>query len=283
MKRRDFAKTLAAAGMSAGLGGLMTQGCSSQKQTPVALQLYTVRSVASKDWVGAVTKVAEIGYDAVEFAGFGGLKAAEIKKLMDDLGLTVAGSHEGYQSMANDTQARIDFNLALGNTNLVVPSMPGEWRQDGEDSVKKFAESLNKIGEQVSAAGCQLSYHNHSFEFETKFGDKTMWDVLFENTQANTLKGELDVAWAKRGGFEPADVIRKYSDRVKMLHMKDAVIGEDYKLSPIGLGTIDMASIITAAREVGVEWFIVEQDRAERPILEAVEISLTNMRELLAA
>lgn len=283
MKRRDFAKTLTAAGMSVGVGGLMTQGCSSQKQTPVALQLYTVRSVAQEDWIGAVTKVAEIGYDAVEFAGFGGLEAGEVKKILDDLGLSVAGSHEGYQGMANDTQARIDFNLAIGNTNLVVPSMPGEWRQEGEASVTKFAESLNKIGDQVKAAGAQLSYHNHSFEFETKYGDKTMWDVIFGNTDANTLKAELDVAWAKRGGFEPADVIRKYSDRMRMLHMKDAVIAEDYKLSPIGLGTIDMASIIAAAREVGVEWFIVEQDRSERPILEAVEISLTNMRKLLAA
>ena len=283
MKRRDFSKTLAAAGMSVGFGGLMTQGCSPQKQTPVALQLYTVRSVASEDWVGAVTKVAEIGYDAVEFAGFGGMEAAEVKKLMDDLGLSVAGSHEGYGDMANDTQARIDFNLAIGNTNLVVPSMPSEWRESGEDGIKRFAESMNKIGEQVKAAGAQLSYHNHSFEFETKYGDKTMWDVLFGNTEAENLKAELDVAWAKKGGFGPADVIRQYANRVKMLHMKDAVIEEDYKLTPIGLGTIDMKSIITAAREVGVEWFIVEQDQSERPILEAVEISLTNMRELLKA
>ena len=284
MNRRDFAKTLAATGMAAGFGGVLTQGCSSAaKQTPVALQLYTVRSVAQEDWAGAVKKVAEIGYDAVEFAGFGGLEATEVKKLVDDLGLLVAGSHEGYEGLANDTQARIDFNLAIGNKNLVVPSMPGEWRQEGEDGIKRFAESMNKIGEQVKAAGAQLSYHNHSFEFDTKFGDKTLWDVLFENTDAANVKSELDVAWAKKGGYEPADLIRNHGDRIKMLHMKDAVVAENYKLAPIGLGTIDMKSIVAAAREVGVEWFIVEQDNSERPILEAIEISVKNMRELLKA
>lgn len=282
MKRREFAKTLAAAGAALTLPGVSSFGCSSaNKEIPVAIQLYTVRSLAKEDWPGAVKKVAEIGYDAVEFAGFGGLEAKEVKKLVDDLGLLVAGSHEGFQGLANDTQARIDFNLAIGNKNLVVPSMPGEWRKEGEDSIKRFAEEMNKIGEKVNAAGAQLSYHNHAFEFETKFGDKTMWDVIFGNTEPELVKAELDVAWAKRGGFEPADLIRQHSDRIKMLHMKDALVEQDFKLTPVGLGTVDIKGTIAAAKETGVEWYIVEQDHCEGPVEEAIAISVKNMKELL--
>ncbi|MFA6472490.1 MAG: hypothetical protein WCU00_10655, partial [Candidatus Latescibacterota bacterium] len=85
-----------------------------EKRTPVGLQLYTVRDLTAKDFAGTLKKVAEIGYDSVEFAGFGGLKAGEIKKLIVDLGLACAGSHEGYEGLDKNLPAVIDFNLAIG-------------------------------------------------------------------------------------------------------------------------------------------------------------------------
>ena len=277
--RRGFLKNAGLLGATMSLAGLAR--CKSAAKTPVALQLYTVRDLAREDWQGTVEKVAEIGYDAVEFAGYGGLSAKEVRKILDDTGLLVAGTHEGFNAMANQTDERIEYNLGIGNKNIVVPSMPREWREEGADKIKAFAEELNKIGEKVKAAGMQLFYHNHSFEFETKFDGKTLYELLFSTAEPELVKAEVDVAWVKRGGYEPSEIIRTWKDRVRMLHMKDAKIGEEYKLTPVGLGDIDMQAIIQAAREVGVEWFIVEQDRTERPVLEAIQISLENMRRLL--
>lgn len=278
--RREFAVKMAAAGAVASLGAAVLHCSGGTKQTPVALQLYTVRDLMKNDFKGTVEKVAKIGYDAVEFAGYGGLSAKEVKQLLKNTGLQVAGTHEGFEGLQANTEERIAFNLGIGNKNIVVPSMPGKWRKSNADGIKEFAAEMNKLGTKVHDAGMQLLYHNHWFEF-AKLDGKTIYEILLKNTDANLVKLEIDVAWAQRGGKIPADLIRQEGSRVRSLHMKDFLGDGNYTLAPVGTGVVDMSGIIKAAREVGVQWFIVEQDRMKRPALEAIEISLKNMRKLL--
>ncbi len=278
--RRDFAIKMAASGAIMSLGASALNCSNKATQTPVALQLYTVRELLKNDFRGTVEKVAKIGYDAVEFAGYGGLSAPEVKQLLKTNGLQVAGTHEGFEGLQSNTEETIAFNLGIGNKNIVVPSMPGAMRKNGADGIKEFAAEMNKIGAKVHDAGMQLLYHNHSFEFEAMDGG-SIYEILLKNTDANLVKLEIDVAWAQRGGDNPADLIRKEGSRVKMLHMKDFLNDGNYTLVPVGTGVVDMSSIIKAAREVGVQWFVVEQDSMKRPPLEAIEISLKNMRKLL--
>lgn len=278
--RREFATKMAAASAVATLGAAALQCSGGTKQTPVALQLYTIRDLMKQDFKGTVEKVAQIGYDAVEFAGYGGLSANEVKQLLKNTGLQVAGTHEGFEGMQANTEERIAFNLGIGNKNIVVPSMPGKWRKSDADGIKEFAAEMNKLGAKVHDAGMQLLYHNHWFEF-TELEGGTIYEILLKNTDASLVKLEIDVAWAQRGGKTPSDLIREKGDRVKMLHMKDFLGDGNYTLAPVGTGIVNMSAIIKAAREVGVQWFIVEQDRMKRPPLEAIEISLKNMRKLL--
>lgn len=46
---------------------------------PVALQVYTVRDYAERDFAEAMKKVKEIGYDYVELAGLYGHSVKEIR------------------------------------------------------------------------------------------------------------------------------------------------------------------------------------------------------------
>jgi len=285
ISRRKFSKTILAASTTVALSGTFYSGCGPAKldtKKLVAIQLYTLRDIMRDDFTGGLEKVAKIGYDAVEFAGFGGLKAKEVKQRIKDLGLLPAGSHEGFDGLNQDITKRLDFNLEIGNKFLVVPSMPGKWRENGVDGIKAFGEKMNAIGEAAHKVGIHLCYHNHSFEFEMIDG-KSLYDHLFEVTDPNLVKAEVDVYWVKHGGIDPSSLLKKYAGRCPLLHLKDMTAGDNPTFAPVGEGIIDIEGIIKTAHETGYDWLIVEQDRTQRPVLEAVEISLKNIRRFLAS
>lgn len=285
LDRRSFLGTTAAftaAGAVSALTGMHSvYAASKSKNLPVGLQLYTLRDIMQKDFTGTLKKVAEIGYDAVEFAGYGGMNAKDLKKLLDDLGLIVSGTHEGFENMEKNPDATIEFNAAIGCPNIVCPAMPGEWRNKGGDGFRTFGERLTAMGKKVKAAGMQFVYHNHNFEFE-KDGDTFLIDRLLETADPGVVKLEVDVYWVKYAGVDPVQFISSHASRCGMIHMKDMADDSDRSFAPVGTGVIDLQGIVKAAKAAGVKWFVVEQDRTKQPPLEAVTISLKNMRKLLS-
>src|SRR5690349_5604291 len=65
----------------------------------VALELYTVRDETKRDFAGTLRRVAQLGYDGVEFAGYGDLTAQEMSALLAETGLRVAGTHLGLDAL----------------------------------------------------------------------------------------------------------------------------------------------------------------------------------------
>ncbi|MCE5252585.1 sugar phosphate isomerase/epimerase [bacterium] len=283
--RREFTARSAAVISAVGFGSFIppekSQAAEKQPKTaPVGLQLYTLRELTEKDFTGTLKKVAAIGYDGVEFAGYGGLSAVELKKLIDDLGLKCAGTHEGFENLEKKLDETIAFNAGIGSSFIICPSMPGEWRDKGAEGFKAFGERMNKIGAAVKKAGMQLCYHNHNFEFK-KENDKFLIEYLYETADPELVKAEVDVYWVQFAGENPAAFIRRYGKRCILIHMKDMADDADRSFAPVGTGVLDMKSIVRASKEANAAWFIVEQDRTKRPPLEAVGISLKNMRTLL--
>src|SRR5712692_10719130 len=132
----------------------------------VALQLYTVRDEMQKDFVGTLRGVARLGYPAVQFAGYGGMSAAELKNVVTDLGLEVAGSHVNTGALLTQTDEEITYCLDVGTPDVVIPAMPQNLR-GSKDGYRELADQMNQIGARCKARGARLSYHNHNFEFET--------------------------------------------------------------------------------------------------------------------
>lgn len=285
INRRDFSKSILAAGAALTLPVTLGSGCSKpaiRTENLVGIQLYTLREYSQHDFPGTVKKVADMGYDAIEFAGFSNLPAPEVKKMMADLGLVTAGSHEGFEGLDTKLDERIEFNLGIENPNMICPSMPGIFREAGVDGFKQFAEKLNIFGEKIKQAGMQFYYHNHDFEFQ-KVDDRCLFSYLLEGTNPDLVKLEVDLYWVKKGGHDPVEFIKKHATRSLMLHMKDMTADESATFAPVGTGIIDFPAIMKVAREIGVRWFVVEQDRSSGNILEEVEISLKNMKKLLSA
>lgn len=283
--RRDFTKKVTGSAIGIGCAAAVKDDvvhAAPAKRTPVALQLYTVRELTVKDFAGTLGKVAKMGYDAVEFAGYGGIAAEDMKKLLGDLGLVCAGTHEGYERLDTKLGEVIEYNHTIGNEWLVCPSMPKEWSEKGAEGFKAFAGRLNVIGGKAREAGMRLCYHNHSFEFKKADG-KYLLDILLAAADPGLVDAEVDVYWVKHGGEDPVAFMTRHPGRCPLLHMKDMVDDSERSYAPVGTGILDMKGIVRAARKAGTKWFIVELDSSKLPMLEAIDISLVNMRKLLKA
>ncbi|MCC6728510.1 MAG: sugar phosphate isomerase/epimerase [Chthonomonadales bacterium] len=244
---------------------------------PVALQLYTVRDETARDFVGTLRKVADLGYAGVELAGTGGLAAAELRRLLGDLGLQVAGSHVGMEQLAGGLPAALDYNAELGNPWVVCPYLPEDRRGDAA-AWRAVGAWFDTVGAACRERDMQFCYHNHAFEFARHDGQLGL-DLLFGSSSPDLVKSELDTYWVRHGGQDPAAYIRRYAGRVPLVHLKDMAAGEQRTFAEVGEGIMDFDAIFAASTESGVAWYIVEQDVCQRPSLESAAISLRNLRQ----
>lgn len=245
-------------------------------QPKVALQMYTVRDEAANDFKGAYRRIAEMGYQGVQPAGYGNLPAEEFRTMIDELGVEVVGPHLNLTALENDLESEIEYCKKIGTTDLVIPAIPNE-RRASLEAWKENARSFNAIGERCRKAGMRLIYHNHDFEFK-EFGGKLAIDLLLEETDPAHLLWEPDVYWIRHAGYDPAEYIRKYSGRCPLIHLKDMTRGEPHTFAEVGTGVIDFKPIFEASEAGGAEWYIVEQDRCEGSSFEAARTSLENMK-----
>lgn len=226
----------------------------------LGVQLYTVRSVFPNDFVGVLEYIKHIGYDEVEFAGYHEREPAVIRAVLDDVGLTAPAAHLPLDAFQNSLDATLDAARAVGHRYLIVPWLAAD-RRTSIDDYRRFADTLNTVGERVKAAGMQLGYHNHDFEFETFGGDTPAYDVLLEETDPSLVVMELDLYWAVAAGHDPVDYFERYPGRFPLFHVKDRTAGGE--MAHVGAGAIDFARIFAHAERAGLRHAIVEHDQPE--------------------
>jgi sugar phosphate isomerase/epimerase len=244
----------------------------------VALQLYTVRDQLEGDYAGTFEKIAAMGYDAVEIGGFGPLTTKEWNSLLRRTRLRVVGNHFALSLLEESLGHVVEFNRAIGNTDILVPNLPEERRKDAA-SFAAVARSLDIIGEKCRKLGMRLHYHNHSNEFRV-FDGRYALDILRENTQPGNVWFELDTYWIAYGGEDPVKCIERFAGRCAFLHVKDMSSDGRKSFAEVGHGCLDFKGIIRAANLTGVEWLIVEQDVCNRPSLESARMSLESIKAI---
>jgi len=269
---------------------------------PVAIQLYTLRDEMEKDVKGTLQKVKEFGYDGVEFAGLYGYSAAEMKALLEEIGLMPVSAHVALKDILADMENVIATYKEIGCEYIAIPYLPGDRRPEAGDFDSTIAD-IRKIGEECKKQGIILLYHNHDFEF-AKLDDKYVLDVLYDSIPADLLQTEIDVCWINVAGVDPAEYVLKYTGRSPVVHLKDFVmksrqkpaklyelIGieddekteeEDFSFMPVGYGVQDIPGIINAAEKAGAKWLVVEQDRPAKnnTPLESAKLSRDYLKTL---
>ncbi len=238
---------------------------------PVAVQLYTVRDLCAKDFIGTLRQVAKIGYRHVELAGLHGLGAQDLKKALDDLGLTVTSAHVAPEQ----ADKVLEEARVLGYKHAVCGYDAKKLKT--ADGCREAGRFLGAAGAKLRKGGVQLCYHNHNWEFEKVDGAYAL-DRLYQASDPNDLKAQLDVYWIKRGGEDPVRYMQKLGARCELLHLKDMAPDGDF--AEVGSGTLEFPAILKLGAKIGVKAFIVEQDTCKRPPLESIRMSLDYLKKL---
>ena len=266
ISRREFCK---GATTSAATVGLVSAGVLKLHADPLGLpigcQTWPVREMIAKDFPGTLNQLSVAGFKSIELCspagyteyGFGGLtkyKGAELKKIINDAGLTCVSSHFGMEELRTNQDDRIAWAKDVGLTQMLVASLGGP-KKPTMDDVKRAADEYNKMGEKAAKAGIQQGLHNEDFETSTVDGKRT-YDILFELLDPKLVKFQFQVSTISQG-FDAAEYFNKYPGRFISMHVQGWSAPEK-KIVPVGKDTLDWKKIFIAAKAGGIKNYFVE-------------------------
>ncbi len=273
LTRRDFLNRSATAVAGLMLGSSVVQAAQGNKKIPIGLELYSLRVECKDDLPGTLAAVARIGYQGVEFAGYHGRTAKELRKMLDANGLLVCGSHTPFADVQGDKLAgTIEFNRVIGNKFIIVPWMD---QTDSKEAWLQRAKLFNEIAAKLKPEGMFIGYHSHQHDFKLVDG-VAAWDVFIGNTNPEVIM-QLDTSNCRDGGADPVAVLKKYPGRARSIHIKPHGAGPE---AVIGEGDIDWTEVFALCEGPGkTDWYVVEHETSKNP-LDAVKRSYEALQKL---
>jgi len=272
--RRKFIKTSGVAVASAALLTRMPldlmASVPASKLDSFGFQIWTIRKDLLNDFAGTLKKMAELGYSEVEMCsplGYGfktlnEMSGTEMKQIIENAGLKCTSSHFTANELRDSLDNRIEWATEIGMKQM-VQSMPSiKLKEATMDDWRKAAHDLNEIADKTKAAGIQMVYHNHNFEFQRIDGE-LIYPVLMEELDPELVKMQFQVAVIDEG-FKAQDYFRKYPGRIISAHLADYST-ELEKQVPLGQGIVDWSDLFEAAKTGGVKNYFVEMDPATFP------------------
>jgi sugar phosphate isomerase/epimerase len=251
---------------------------------PVGVQLYSVRTLLPNDYAGTLKQLAAIGYTEVEAAGFFNMPVEQVQAAMKAAKLRCVSAHYPLFQLKQYLDQILPFCKSLGVGYVVCSSPMRKDSKRGElaiDDWKWVGGQFNEIATKVEAAGMRFAYHNHRAEWQEIDGVLPYAELL-KATDPAKVSFELDCGWCIIGGHDPAQVLKQYSDRIVMLHVKDF---KDKKEPSVELGTgdIDYAPIFAAAAAgKHIRHCFVEQEEFQAPIMESLAVDAKYMKKFHA-
>ncbi|GAA3873840.1 sugar phosphate isomerase/epimerase [Leifsonia kafniensis] len=251
-------------------------------------------------------QVSEIGYHAVEISQIPMTpeNVAELTRARDELGMDIASLSAGLkpgpmggESLTGDFDKIVADAKTLDATMIRIGMLPFD-AMGSLDAVFEFCDASNEMAARLNEQGIGLYYHNHHIEF-AKYDGRYLLDIIADRAPLMGL--EIDVHWVQRGGLDPVATLKKYNDRVAMVHLKDYRIGQiapagfealtkgDFpafmaafkdvvQFAEVGEGNLDFVSIIETSKEIGAQYLLVEQDEQYgRTPLECLQTSYDNL------
>ena len=279
---------------------MLLAGCQ-QSATPIAsdridqigIQTYTLREALGQDFVGTFEMIKQVGYDYVELnrRDFSERSPAELKQILNDVGLPSPITHVDYDSLANRAAEVGDIAAELGCEHVILPWITDEQRN--LDAYKSHAAMLNRAAETLKAYGVQVGYHNHQFEFFDLGGGETGMGILLNETDPDLVAFELDLFWVALTGTDIVDLFTRNPGRFKYCHVKDlAGDASAYRdsvdfptivskfMKNVGEGELPFESYFAARETAGLQYFVAEHDNPPQPFRESIATSYEAMRAM---
>ena len=230
----------------------------------LGFQLYTIRDfVTDPDLADfSLKKLASYGYSEIHGAGEY-LPVEQLAAIAKENGFTFVGNHYNAKKILEDPKGTMEFHRALGTTNIGFGGMPKEARGDLE-ALKRYIADTNEVAKIYASEGFKVTYHNHRFEFCRIDGNKTLWDILVEEFDPENVSFVLDTCWVSAAGGDPVYWMKKLAGRIDILHLKDMTLsikeGNPHQVTEVGYGNLSWDPSMKAAEEIGVKYYVVEQD-----------------------
>lgn len=273
ISRRSFVRQVTAGATALSL--LHLPACTQtvpRKLDEIGVILGFMGELVRNDPVGLLEKIAEIGYKTVEFGGTFGKSPAELRQLLDSLGLKPVAGGSAMAQLLENLPRQIEDAKELDKPYLVCY---WPWLHSAEqittDDAKATAERLNQIGEQCKNEGLQFLFHNHDKEFNPTDTGAIPCDILLDETDPNLVNMELDLYWIIKGGADPLDYIERYPGRFPIFHVKDMDATPEKGFETPGIGIIDFPTIFAKSEQAGAVHFIVERDDAPDPMQTVID------------
>lgn len=251
---------------------------------PIALEMWSVREDFNSDPLRTLGKLADMGYEGVEFAHQLPAPAANLRQTLDRLGLGCAGWHCNWNVLNNELDRVMDDADALGCRNLVLSGMPKPYQQTKE-KVLEAVSMLNAVEQKVAARGFRTGVHWH-YEFRDLGGGETPWDVIAKNTGKDFIM-QMDTGNAMVDGASARDVVNylnRYPGRGQTVHLKSCSPDPEIRTKALihenGDGVLWDEVFQACEGVAATEWYVVEYEDDAYPALEAVERFLKKLKEL---
>ncbi|MCI8638318.1 MAG: sugar phosphate isomerase/epimerase [Coprococcus sp.] len=266
----------------------------------IAAPTFLFRDKLEKEMPKILEQYAQIGFDGVEFVGFGGWDKKEIKKMLLEYSLTPAGNNLSLYDIMDNLKDVVAVHEELGFYSLTAGSLRKEHLPGGE-YFGETVEWFTKLGKECSAHGLKLLYHNHDFELREKINGKTHLDILMDSIPTEFLLLQPDLGWMQIGGADPVSYLQRYQNRCPFVHVKDFFatdmekIGNPFDLEgkrggaergffefrPTGYGISNIASQLPYIKACNPEWLVTCQDTGyERNSFEDLRLGLEYVKKL---
>jgi sugar phosphate isomerase/epimerase len=301
--RREFlGRALAGLAAAAGEGAL--HAAEPKRLGRLGVGLFTIPTLLERDFAGAMKTLAAIGYKEVETfgpypwsaqvaqdrwkavsqslafkgSGYFGLTPKEVRKVLDEHGLASPSMHTDLDSLRTRLEPMAEAAHVIGQRYVVLPAIPPDERRD-LDAYKRIADEFNRIGKRAAALAMRFKYHNHGYGLKPIDG-VVPFELLVDRTDPALVHLQMDLYWTTAGGADPIAYVRRFKGRYKSVHVKDMTkpvrfsgdggdVAQWIALFPYiadaGAGVLDLAGVLGAAKQAGVEHFFLERDQTPTP------------------
>jgi len=234
---------------------------------PIGIQAYTYRASFPNNVTATLDTVKALGITEMEGPNPKNISPEEFKKLLDERGIKMPSIGLDYNLVTTNPQEAIRLAKVFGSIYVMVAWIPHGSTFTIDDAKKAIAD-FNAAGKILKESGITLCYHNHGYEFGP-YEDGTIFDYMVKNTNPQYVSFEMDVLWAFHGGADPAQLLRKYKNRFKLMHLKDIrkgiandlTGGTDIKNDvALGTGQINIPEVLKAAKAAGIRHYFIEDE-----------------------
>ena len=251
---------------------VMSFGCNQQTEPQPLVPdpgvvSFSFRNQFSEDIPGTLDLIKEMGVTNIEFSNLFGITAGEMRQLLDEREMICTSYGVGYNILLNDMEQVAKDAQTLGAKYVRVASIP----RDGlftPELAQKAVEDFNRAGKFLKEQDIYFCYHNHGFEF-VPHEDGTLFDYLVQNTNPDYVSFQMDLMWTVHPGADPVELLERYPERFRLMHLKDLKEGVVGDLSGstdrsndvvLGTGQVDFPAVLKAARKTNIEYYYIEDE-----------------------